>query len=242
MALIEPAQFRGKVPQHVVWGGIWVDCSVSESHVADSEVTSHPVEDGQAVTDNVRPKADLITLEGVISNTPIEVPQSHADGARLEPKSATFTLGAPSEIVGVTGGGLIGGAVAGLVAGALGLTEGGVTGQGFDRPLNRVANVYERLLEIRRNRELIDITTTLRVYESMIMESLQVVRDSEKGAGLFFTATARQVIIVSSELGDIPDPIVERGKPKTSKGKAPTGDVDPSVNTDVSLLGQLFGL
>lgn len=49
---------------------IELDCSISESHVGEVEVTEHPVEEGFNVTDHSRPKPDSLTLEGIVSNTP----------------------------------------------------------------------------------------------------------------------------------------------------------------------------
>lgn len=48
-----------------------LDCSISESHVGEVEVTEHPVEEGADVADHSRPKPDSLTLEGIVSNTPI---------------------------------------------------------------------------------------------------------------------------------------------------------------------------
>jgi hypothetical protein len=48
-----------------------IDVSVSEDHNFDSDVTEYPVEQGGAVTDNVRPKPIEVTIEGVVSDTPI---------------------------------------------------------------------------------------------------------------------------------------------------------------------------
>jgi hypothetical protein len=55
---------------------IVLDATVSELHTIDSEITEHPVEEGAAVADHHRAKPDVITLEGIISNTPINRGQS----------------------------------------------------------------------------------------------------------------------------------------------------------------------
>lgn len=51
-----------------------IDATITELHTAEAEITEHPVEDGAAIVDHVRPKADTIQIEGVISNTPIPAP------------------------------------------------------------------------------------------------------------------------------------------------------------------------
>ena len=56
---------------YVTIDGYSIDASVSEQHSFDSEVTEFPVESGSNITDNVRPKPIKITIEGVVSDTPI---------------------------------------------------------------------------------------------------------------------------------------------------------------------------
>lgn len=51
--------------------GFAIDVSTSEDHVYDSEVTRFPVEEGPDYTDNVRAKPIEVTLEGIVSDSPI---------------------------------------------------------------------------------------------------------------------------------------------------------------------------
>jgi len=51
--------------------GLVLDITVTEDHVQESEVTDNPVETGASITDHVRRKADTLTLECVVSDTPI---------------------------------------------------------------------------------------------------------------------------------------------------------------------------
>lgn len=48
-----------------------IDAEISSEHQFDSEVTEHPVEKGGDVTDHVRAKPIVLTIEGVVSDTPI---------------------------------------------------------------------------------------------------------------------------------------------------------------------------
>ena len=52
-----------------------LDCSVSETHTRANEVTDHPVEKGANVSDHARSKPDMLTLEGIVSNTPLNKQQ-----------------------------------------------------------------------------------------------------------------------------------------------------------------------
>lgn len=50
---------------------IVLDASVTETHTMEVDVTDHPVEQGAPVTDHARPKPITLSMEGIISNTPL---------------------------------------------------------------------------------------------------------------------------------------------------------------------------
>lgn len=52
-------------------GSITIDASVQENHVSTCDLTENPVEDGATITDHVQMKPAELTIDGVISNTPI---------------------------------------------------------------------------------------------------------------------------------------------------------------------------
>lgn len=62
---------------------IFVDASVSETHLTSALVSDHPVESGTDISDNVRAQNDQLTIELVISNDPTLQPTSHADGVTM---------------------------------------------------------------------------------------------------------------------------------------------------------------
>jgi hypothetical protein len=57
-----------------------VDAVLREGNTRTAEVTENPVERGADVADHIRPKTDTLTLEFIISNTPVRAPQTNADG------------------------------------------------------------------------------------------------------------------------------------------------------------------
>lgn len=79
---------------------IELDASISESHVGEVEVTEHPVEQGANISDHARPKPETLSIEGVVSNTPVSRKQvlkiqngigsaeSNADDVRFRPEWA----------------------------------------------------------------------------------------------------------------------------------------------------------
>ena len=49
--------------EHAIFGGIWLDASLVEVHMGDSDITEHPVEEGSDITDHIRPLADALWCE-----------------------------------------------------------------------------------------------------------------------------------------------------------------------------------
>ena len=68
-------------PRHARIGDICIDVSVMESHAASAEVSEHPVEEGSVIADHIRPEPRTIEIEGLVTNHPIEPPQSHTGSA-----------------------------------------------------------------------------------------------------------------------------------------------------------------
>ena len=52
-------------------GAIEFDASVSEQHDSENEITQFPVEVGSDIADHIRPQPDRITINGIVTNTPI---------------------------------------------------------------------------------------------------------------------------------------------------------------------------
>lgn len=52
-----------------------VDAATVQTHEASAEITDHPVERGANIADHSRSKPDKLTIEGIISNTPINLIQ-----------------------------------------------------------------------------------------------------------------------------------------------------------------------
>lgn len=52
-------------------GIIEFDCSESETHTSENEVTDHPVEEGSLISDHIRVLPDGIEIHGLVTDTPI---------------------------------------------------------------------------------------------------------------------------------------------------------------------------
>jgi len=67
----------------------WIDVFIKEDHTFTNEVTDFPVESGGSISDNIRPRPTTLTVEGVVSNTPVS-PQLVQRNESYGKKSAEF--------------------------------------------------------------------------------------------------------------------------------------------------------
>ena len=138
--------------QLVLIDGYPIDVSLSETHDFESEVTEYPVESGSNVADNIRNKPIIVTMEGIVSNTPIGVLDSQTSTSAIARSSGIF----PAD------------------------------------------DAYKRLLTIRDNRQPITISTSLDVFDNMVLQSLSVPRASGGADALHFTAKFIQITMVQN--------------------------------------------
>ena len=73
----------------VVIGNIRVDASVRENHGLEGVLTDHPVEKGIDITDHYRVNPRVLTIEAVVSNTPINA--SYPIGTAIDSVKAIAT-------------------------------------------------------------------------------------------------------------------------------------------------------
>lgn len=224
-----------------VIGGIWIDCTVKERHRLMSEISDHPVEDGPDVSDHVRPMPRSVTLDCVISNTPLAVPQSHADGARMidrkirlppQPAKLPLGLGEASIRVGPLG--------------QLAIKETReATVKTFDPPFDRVQAVWQELDAMHAEGRVVSVHTTLGDYHDMAIEDVDVPRDVTTFASLRFTITLRQIRRVeSARLAAAAVPSMPRAAAGVSRGKQSAKEVDsdaPEPARASALHRALFG-
>jgi hypothetical protein len=242
---------------HVEIASIWIDVSIREEHNCAAEVTRHPVEDGVDITDHVQLAPDRLQIEGLVSNQPLELPQSHAVGVTASESSLELFVdrmrvqGAQSTTI--EGEPTLG--MLGLVPGvaqaasllravgvetrskrkfqmitpalALGRDNKHATGLVFSEPFDRVTAVHAALRAAFEARRPVQIITGLRVYESVVLVDLSIMRDASSAGALRFGATAEAIRVVKSSSGlvGVPDPVNTRAKPSADLGNQTTAPV-----------------
>ncbi len=80
--------------QYVMINNYIIDCSLSENHTFESEVTDYPQESGSNISDNIRPKPIVVMMECLVSNSPIgAIAQLRsADGNSDAPVDAAYDV------------------------------------------------------------------------------------------------------------------------------------------------------
>lgn len=165
--------------------GYEIDVAESEEHTFENDVTEHPVESGADITDHVRARAIVVTVEGIVSDTPLE--------ALARRRNELVEIG----------------------------------GETFAKPSEEA---FARLLEINDSREPITIETSLKTYSDMVLQSLSAPRNAGTGEALRFSATFKQVRLVTSERTTVLVS-VPRGKKKINRGQAFAPIVDAPAKT-----------
>ena len=151
-----------------------IDATLSEVHSAEVELTQHPVETGADITDHARPKPREIRIDGFVTNSPLDDSLFGAVGR------ATASL-------------LGGGSVAGL---GITATLNVLTAPGS----NIIKDSFDKFQMLYQYAPLVQVFTPYRQYQNMIMVSFQANREQQNGDALKFSATFREVFLVSSQL------------------------------------------
>jgi hypothetical protein len=193
-------------------GRIWVDATVRESHQSTAEVTDHPVERGVNIVDHVRPEADQIAFDVLISNTPIVEPESHMDGVTGDVQGFDLPLPAQRR--------MDRSAVRGEAAEYSEVNQAaGVQVLAFDAPFDRARAVYDELRRLQTNAILVQLVTTLREYDNMVLRSITAPREGSDG--VTFAVEAQQIRIAESEIVEAPIPDSPRGRNQRNEGPQP---------------------
>lgn len=99
---------------------------------------------------------------------------------------------------------------------------------------------YERLREIMDAGTVITVVTALRTYDNMVLQSLSVPVTVQSGDALRFTATFKQVVLVSNKITTV-DTSTPRGKAKQAKGPKAPKAATPKQEEYSSVLSQITG-
>lgn len=185
---------------------LMLDASVQEQHTAMAQVTEHQVEQGVSITDHVRPMPKRISIEGIITNTPIVVPTTYMQGVTAQTTKSQQTVNQSSPT-------------------SPPATQVQFTTLQFQGQIDRVKAVYADLVTACLNGYLFSVTTSLASYTNMVAVSLAVPRNVDTGNVLQFTIDMQEIRIVQTSTTTI---AVPQSVTSANKGKKTPQTLDPT--------------
>lgn len=148
------------------------DAAISEAYSSPATVSDHSVEDGGDISDAVVPGNDLITVEGLTTNTPVALRAFGMDGATISNQGRTITVDGKQRSVQVWQA---------------------------SQPFDRVKRIDEALIALRNAGQRLTLRTSLREITPVVIQSYDVQRDAESGTdSLPVTLVFRRVRIAST--------------------------------------------
>jgi hypothetical protein len=220
---------------------IYADAWMSEDMDATATATQHAVSSGAKVSDHYQPDPQDIKVTLFFSEEPIR--------ADLDPtiKGKTQVIPIayppyPNNTPLLSPGGLTNAAGSAIGAGAraLGIDIGGASlpssysALRFDVPPGRLRTVYQTLMQLRHDKMLVSIGTTVARLDDCALVGIHLGRKPEDGTGGAIDLTLQQLAFVTTEEAKaVPLPLEPRGAAKPTDAKAKTGEVDPGAQTGI---------
>jgi hypothetical protein len=231
------------------------DVTTSEDPTDAVTITDHPVEKGANIVDHARDEPEIISLEGYVTNTPHQGNLTEDDDnktgqltlsvhARRDVGTKVIQLDVPDPPIGLSPSGLIQAgvvAVGNLILGAPDnkatviddtdriTTTAQATALTSSRRRNRAREAYEKILDAKRNHDLITIQGSVREYFDMLISRVGAPRKPEDGDGILFQIDLRRLRIAESETVQSPKPTESRGSLTKSQGSQGT-KTDPNAD------------
>jgi hypothetical protein len=151
------------------------DACVEEAHNSSADVTEDAVEVGAPVSDHVRQKPEELTLDIVISNSPIEQPVDQMSGVTSSMQAVQLT-GQKQQATVLT----------------------------FSGNFDRVGVVHDELIRLKNEGVLLTITTSLRTYDNMVLRSINANRNARLAHTLTAQLGFKQVRIAQTQTAPAP--------------------------------------
>jgi hypothetical protein len=153
-------------------GQLIIDATINEQHAIAAEVTTQPVETGSDIADHIRTLPQRLTLEGMMSNSPIGGVSSYMNGVTGSVKTFQRTVGRAS------------------------ISYQAFT---FDGNVERVKVVYGDIINAMQSAAIFSVTTTLATYENLAAVNFNVPRNVRLGNVLRFTIDFQMIRFVTTQ-------------------------------------------
>ena len=107
-------------------------------------------------------------------------------------------------------------------------------------PATRAADAWRELNRIMDEESLVKVVTDLDEFPDMILTSIRVPRNKDKGRVLDATIRLKKIVIATTEVTEPPAPTQGNRMPKTPKGKQLAKE--PNQSAGVKLINSAFGI
>ena len=177
-------------------GALVLDATITESQSFRNEVTEFPVESGSKISDHVIQSPEEITIEGYVTNTPIE--QLDANGF---PKGLSLTSNPLSDVVVDAMNALQTDRVTNAYLALLDLAGYQYPQQIYKRTWEGQQLVDTSAVTSNTNKKqgtlpLVKLITNYRTYDNMALVNLTIPSDAETGESVKFSASFRRIKLV----------------------------------------------
>lgn len=188
------------------------DAVMREEHSAESDLTEHVVESGAAISDHKRPKPRNISIEAIVSNTPLSFP----------PQSGFATGTITSEVRPDTG-------------------PAQATVRSFSGEFDRIQDVEQTLDRLRREAIDLTVETRVRTYENVQLLSVNIPRTDPEDA-ITVALSLREAFRASTLTVEAPLPREPRGGAATETAAEPEEEeVDDTPTSWLGEITGAFG-
>ncbi len=170
---------------------IALDVTEKEGYESTAEPTEHAVDSGVVIVDHLKRNPDTITLEGMVTNSPLVLPASHTGGVTGGVQPTTLNVGGRELKASV-------------------LTWSG----SFDR-----VRAVDEALHALVGAAVLRYTGVLRTVEDLVLTRYSTSKDSEHGNALPVVLELRR--IRRANIQRVPVPAQRRGQPPQNRGQQP---------------------
>lgn len=167
------------------------DCETRTQHEQTAEITEHAVERGANIADHIRPNNGTVNIEAEVTNTPLDAPETQADGVSAAFQARQITVDGQ---------------------------QVSVTTLGFSQTFDRRRAVDAVMQQLISSGTLVRIATALREYEDMALERFSTESTAATAHSLPVVIAARRVRLVDTQLVQVPEPVERRGRVRTERG------------------------
>lgn len=205
-----------------------LDVVKDEAVEFSAEVTRHPVEAGQEVTDHIQKQPTTIRLKGTISNTPLDLSVAIANIA-AGTLAAISSSQARSNLLnsGISEG-------IGLVGSALQGNAGNLAANAFSGAVDAVSRVI--LQNAFDAKTPFSIMTKRQRYDNVVIQRLRFPRNEETGYALNFEMDIIQIRIVSAlrvQKTQVAEDVISSASSSTNLGSQSTQLADSQITSEV---------